>query len=177
MSPRSAILPADRLTSVDSPNVWAGIYHRRLADNGVLRFAESLRTAEDRLWIWRMHLHVPTFAVVGMIGHFYRRGVSTSLSEVGHQRLLHFIDAYELIFAELADDAEGPLFRPKAIGSFCTMINHHLTRQDRLDPGTAARLRERCRESLGRLPRAEVQGAIARMDKVRRRRLRVVMPG
>ena len=73
----------------------------------MLRFAEQLRTAEDRLWIWRMHLQVPTFAVVGMIGVFYRRGVSTSLSQVGDERQLDFIDAFEQIFAELADDPDG----------------------------------------------------------------------
>jgi glycosyltransferase involved in cell wall biosynthesis len=177
MSPRSAILPADRMTSVDSPNAWAGIYHRRLADDGVLRFAEGLRTAEDRLFIWRMHLQVPTFAVVGMIGLFYRRGLSTSLSEVGDERQLHFIDAFELIFAELADDREGPRFMPKAVHSFCAMINHHLIRQDRLAPATAVHMRERCRESLARLPRAEVRTAVSSMPDEGRERLKTVLPG
>ena len=177
MSPRSAILPADRMTSVDSPNAWAGIYHRRLADDGVLRFAEGLRTAEDRLWIWRMHLRAPTFAVVGLIGLFYRRGVTTSLSEVGDERQLDFIDAYELIVAELADDPEGPRFLPKAIRSFCAMIDHHLVRQDRLAAATAVHMRELCRESLAKLPRAEVMTAVSNMSAERRERLQAVLPG
>ena len=74
MSPRDAILPAHRLTSVDAPNAWAGVYHRRLADDGALQFGEGLRTAEDRLWIWRLYLWVPTFAVIGLAGVFTAEG-------------------------------------------------------------------------------------------------------
>jgi glycosyltransferase involved in cell wall biosynthesis len=177
MAPRDAILPADRVTSVDAPNAWAGIYHRRHAETGVLRFAEQLRTAEDRLWIWRMHLGVPTFAVVGMAGVFYRRGVSDSLSAIGDERQLHFLDAYELIFAELAADPEGARFRPKAIRSFCAMINHHLGLRSRLSPALAQRLVERSRTALSQLPAAEVRSAVARMDQARRGQLRAVLPG
>ena len=121
MSPRDAILPAHRLTSVDAPNAWAGVYHRRLADDGTLRFDEGLRTAEDRLWIWRLHLRAPTFAVVGLAGVFYRRGVAGSLSEVGDDRQLDFIDAFAAIFTELAADPDGPRFRPKAVRGYCTL--------------------------------------------------------
>jgi glycosyltransferase involved in cell wall biosynthesis len=132
MSPRSAILPHDRATSVDAPWAWAGIYHRRLADDGLLRFSERLRTAEDRPWIWRLHLHARSFAVVGMIGIFYRQGVANSLTQVGDERQLDFIDAFEQIFAELAGDHEGAKFMPKAVRAYCSIINHHLSRRDRL---------------------------------------------
>jgi glycosyltransferase involved in cell wall biosynthesis len=177
MSPRSAILPADRMTSVDAPWPFAGIYHRRLADSGVLRFSTRLRTAEDRLWIWRLHLNVPTFAVVGMIGIFYRQGVATSLTQVGDERQLDFIDAFEQIFAELADDPDGPRLVPKAIRSFCTLLNYHLIRQDRLMPDTSIRLRQRSREFLAQLPGPEVQTAISTIDEAGRRRLEAVLGG
>ena len=157
MSPRDAILPAHRLTSIDAPNAWAGVYHRRLADDGTLRFDEGLRTAEDRLSIWRLHLRVPTFAVVGLAGVFYRRGVAGSLSEVGDDRQLDFIDAFAAIFAELAADPDGPRFRPKAVRGYCTLADYHLSRRDRLTSGLAHKLVERSRASLAQLPADEVR--------------------
>jgi glycosyltransferase involved in cell wall biosynthesis len=175
MSPRAAILPANRMTSVDAPWPFAGIYHRRLADSGVLRFAEQLRTAEDRLWIWRLHLHVPTFAVVGMIGIFYRQGVATSLSQVSDERQLDFIDAFERIFAELSNDSEGPRFRSKAVRSFCSLLNYFLMREDQLTSATGVRLRERSQEFLVRLPGPEVQTAISTLDGAGRRRMQAVL--
>ena len=176
MSPRDAILPVHRLTSVDAPNAWAGVYHRRLADDGTLRFDEGLRTAEDRLWIWRLHLRVPTFAVVGLAGVFYRRGVAGSLSEVGDDRQLDFIDAFAAIFAELASDADGPRFRPKAVRGYCTLVDYHLSRRDRLTPGLAQQLVERSRASLGQLPADEVRQAVAAMAEARRERMAEVLP-
>ena len=176
MSPRSAILPQDRLTSVDAPWAWAGVYHRRLADDGLLRFSDQLRTAEDRPWIWRLHLRARSFAVVGMIGIFYRQGVANSLTQVGDERQLDFIDAFEQVFAGLAEDHEGDRFLPKAVRTYCSIINHHLSRRDRLTPSLGAHLVERSRASLGRLPPDEVRKAVAGMDEGRRRRLRVVLP-
>lgn len=54
-APREVILPADRSTPVDYAYAWAGMYHRRLLDRGLLHFTHGLRTAEDRPWIWRLH--------------------------------------------------------------------------------------------------------------------------
>jgi glycosyltransferase involved in cell wall biosynthesis len=174
--PRSAILPHDRATSVDAAWAWAGVYHRRLADDGLLRFSERLRTAEDRPWIWRLHLHARSFAVVGMIGIFYRQGVANSLTQVGDERQLDFIDAFDQIFAELAGDHEGARFMPKAVRAYCSIINHHLSRRSRLTPALGAQLVGRSRASLGRLPAQEVKAAVAGMDEARRRQLRMVMP-
>lgn len=177
MSPREAILPTNRVTSVDAPWAWAGIYHRRLADDGVLRFSERLRTAEDRPWIWRLHREARSFAVIGMIGIFYRQGVANSLTQVGDERQLDFIDAFEELFAELETDRDAARFRPKALRTYCAVINHHLTLRDRLTPALGNRLVERSRASLAQLPAREVRAAVAGMDEVRRRRLRSVVPG
>ena len=177
MSPRSAILPTNQATSVDAPWAWAGVYHRRLADDGLLRFSDRLRTAEDRPWIWRLHLQARSFAVVGMIGIFYRQGVANSLTQVGDERQLDFIDAFEQIFAELAEDPDGARFMPKAIRTYCSIINHHLSLRDRLTSTLSAHLVQRSRASLGRLPAGEVKATVAGMDQARRQRLRVVMPG
>lgn len=78
LNPREAILPADRSTSVDYAYAWAGAYHRRLLDKGLLHFTDGLRTAEDRPWIWKLHREAESFAVVSLLGVFYRRGVASS---------------------------------------------------------------------------------------------------
>jgi hypothetical protein len=112
-----------------------------------------------------------------MIGIFYRQGVANSLTQVGDERQLDFIDAFEQIFAELAEDHEGDRFMPKAVRTYCSIINHHLSRRDRLTHTLGTHLVKRSRASLGRLPADEVTKAVASMDKDRRRRLRVVLPG
>ena len=72
-----------------------------------------------------------------LAGVFYRRGVAGSLSEVGDDRQLDFIDAFAAIFAELASDADGPRFRPKAVRGYCTLVDYHLSRRElRLDART-----------------------------------------
>ncbi|MFI6309582.1 hypothetical protein ACIBEK_05425, partial [Nocardia fusca] len=78
---------------VDYPYAWAGIYRRSLRD--LLSFPGSLHTAEDRPWIWRLHREATSFAAVGLPGVFYRRGVSTSLTQVGDERQLDFIRAFD----------------------------------------------------------------------------------
>ena len=124
-----------------------------------------------------MHLQARTFAVVGLAGVFYRRGIAGSLSEVGDDRQLDFIDAFARIFAELADDPDGDRFRPKAVRSSCTLLDYHLSRRDRLAPSVAERLVERGRASLGRLPAPEVRTAVAAMPEARRERLATVLRG
>jgi hypothetical protein len=176
MPPREAILPAERATSVDAPSASAGVYHRRLADCGVLRFPEHLRTAEDRLWIWRLHLRVPTFAVVGLAGVFYRRGLTNSLSTIGDERQLDFLDAQANILTELTTDPDYARFRLKAVRGLCTLVDRHLTLRARLSPALDRRLVERSRAALAALPGAEVATAVASLSEERRSRLQEVLP-
>jgi glycosyltransferase involved in cell wall biosynthesis len=120
-SPRNAILPVDRITSVDAPYAWAGIYHRRLVDSGLLHFREDLRTCEDRPWIWRLHLQAQSFAVVGLLGIYYRRDVATSLTRLADERQFDFITAFDQIIAQVQEDREVDILLPKAIRSYCAI--------------------------------------------------------
>ena len=158
MSPRDAILPAHRLTSVDAPNAWAGVYHRRLADerHPAVRRGSRVRPRTGP-GSGGCTSGLPTFAVVGLAGVFYRRGVGGSLSEVGDDRQLDFIDAFAEIFAELAADPDGDRFRPKAVRGYCTLVDYHLSRRDRLTSGLAERLVERVGRRSRQLPADEVQ--------------------
>ncbi|MFE0648974.1 glycosyltransferase family 2 protein [Streptomyces sp. NPDC059534] len=152
LDPRDAILPAHRTTSVDYPYAWAGIYHRRLLDRGLLHFPDGLRTAEDRPWIWRLHREADSFAAVGELGVFYRRGVSTSLTQIGDVRQLDFIRAFDQVIEETAKDRDAGRLLPKAVRTYCAVISHHIGSIERFEPDVARRLKEMSAGALRRMP-------------------------
>jgi len=171
MDPRKAILPADRTTSVDYAYAWAGIYHRRLLDDGLLHFTHGLRTAEDRPWIWRLHREAKSFAAVGLMGVFYRRGVASSLTQIGDVRQLDFIKAFDQVIEETAKDPEAQTLLPKAVRTYCAIISHHLT-SGRFEPHVARKLRALSAAALKRLPSGVLADALDSMDVERASRLR-----
>lgn len=171
MDPRDGITPADMETMVDYPFVWAGIYRRHLFDDGGMRFAAELRTAEDRLWIWRLHLRARTYASLGLHGVFYRRGVATSLTRIRDSRQLDFIPAYDMLLRDLREDPEAERFLPKAVRTYCAMIAFHVGRAKEYEPSTARRLRHEARAALHRMPEHALEETLGTIDSTRRRLL------
>ncbi|MBA3528057.1 MAG: glycosyltransferase family 2 protein [Propionibacteriaceae bacterium] len=179
-SPRRAILPGDRMTSVDSPYCWAGIYSRRLVDRGLLHFNESLRTCEDRPWNWRLHLGAESFAVIGLAGLFYRRDVPASLTQTSGTRQFDFLKAFDQIVADVLSDRDVEALLPKALRSYVAMICHHLKRVETAERATTSQggftydaetgttLRSLCAEALGALPQAELRAMLVTLDEPRR---------
>ncbi|MEU6116130.1 glycosyltransferase family 2 protein [Streptomyces sp. NPDC047117] len=172
MDPRDLILPADRSTSVDYAFAWAGMYHRRLLDDGVLHFRHGLRTAEDRPWIWRLHREAQSMAVLGMLGVFYRRGVASSLTQIGDVRQLDFIRAFDQVVEETAKDRDAAVLLPKAVRTYCAIISHHLGSIDRFEPQVARKLRSMSAAALKRMPQDVLKEALDSMDVQRASRLR-----
>lgn len=170
--PRAAILPAHRTTSVDYAFAWAGLYHRRLLDRGLLHFTDGLRTAEDRPWIWRLHRKAESFAVLGMFSHFYRRGVATSLTQIGDVRQLDFLRAFDQVIAETAADRDADDLLPKAVRTYCAVIAHHLGALEKFEPAVARELKSRGAAALGRLPQPLLDEALDAMDVTRATRVR-----
>ncbi|MFJ7332049.1 glycosyltransferase family 2 protein [Streptomyces sp. NPDC101110] len=180
--PREAILPAHRSTSVDYAYAWAGAYHRRLADKGVLHFTHGLRTAEDRPWIWKLHREAESFAVVSLLGVFYRRGVASSLTQIGDVRQLDFIRAFDQVIEETAADRDADRLLPKAVRTYCAIIAHHLSNEDRFEPAVARQLRSMSAAAIRRMPQDALADALEAMDmdrssKLRRLRRRVTTTG
>ncbi|MFJ3822708.1 glycosyltransferase family 2 protein [Streptomyces nodosus] len=171
-NPREAILPATRTTSVDYPYAWAGAYHRRLLDRGLLHFTDGLRTAEDRPWIWRLHREAESFAVVGLLGVFYRRGVAGSLTQIGDVRQLDFLRAFDQVIEETAADPDADRLLPKAVRTYCAIIAHHLAEIDKFEPAVARQLRTRGAAALGRMPQNLLDDVLDTMDLNRSSRLR-----
>ena len=172
LDPRASILPADRSTSVDYPYAWAGVYHRRLVDRGLLHFTDGLRTAEDRPWIWKLHREAASFAVVGLLGVYYRRGVSSSLTQIGDVRQLDFIRAFDQVVEETARDPEAGELLPKAVRTYCAVMTHHLGSVERFEPAVARQLRALGAAALKRLPQDVLTEVMDSMDPQRASRLR-----
>ncbi|MCZ0203841.1 glycosyltransferase family 2 protein [Streptomyces sp. UMAF16] len=172
LNPREAILPADRSTSVDYAYAWAGVYHRRLVDRGLLHFAHGLRTAEDRPWIWKLHREAESFAALGLLGVYYRRGVASSLTQIGDVRQLDFIRAFDQVIEETARDPEADKLLPKAVRTYCAIMAHHLGSIERFEPAVARQLRSLSAAALKRLPQDVLAQVMDSMDAQRAGRLR-----
>ena len=167
--PREAILPDSESTMVDYPFAWAGIFHRRMIDQGLASFSPGLFTAEDRPWIWRLHLQAASFAVVDAPALLYRRGVSTSLTQVRDRRQLDFARAMSEVVDLVEIDREAERFLPKAVWTALALSSHHLVRSRRMPRALRNEMRAAIRGLLERLPHAEVVAAVARLDGSRRR--------
>ncbi|GAA3129631.1 glycosyltransferase family 2 protein [Streptomyces rameus] len=177
LDPRGSILPVGESTMVDYPYAWAGVYHRRLLDRGLLRFHDGLRTAEDRPWIWELHRRADSYAVASLHGVFYRRGVATSLTQIGDVRQLDFFRSFDLVLSELADDPEVGTLRKKALRNYCVVIAHQLLNRDRFERSVAARLRQLAGETLGRMSEEELNEALVGMGEARVHVLRRIRGG
>ncbi|WP_329529161.1 glycosyltransferase family 2 protein [Streptomyces sp. NBC_01462] len=172
MRPRDAILPAERSTSVDYAYAWAGIYHRRLVERGLLHFTDGLRTAEDRPWIWKLHREADSFAAVGLMGVYYRRGISSSLTQIGDVRQLDFIRAFDQVIEETSRDPAADALLPKAVRTYCAIMAHHLGSIERFEPPVARKLRSLSSAALRRMPQDVLRDALDGMDVQRAARLR-----
>ncbi|MEU7699067.1 glycosyltransferase family 2 protein [Streptomyces sp. NPDC015492] len=172
MDPRDGISPASMVTMVDYPFVPFGIYGSRLFQNGASRFETSLRTAEDRLWVWRLHLRARTFAALSLHGVFYRRGVTTSLTQITDNRQLDFIPSYDTLLADVSRDPEADRFLPKAVRTYCAMIAFHMGKVGTYEPAVAERLRADVRDALHRMPQQVLEETLATMDTPRSTLLR-----
>lgn len=167
--PREAILPADEPTMVDYPYAWAGLLHRRLIDRGLAGFPPGLFTAEDRPWIWRLHLEASSFAVVDAPALLYRRGVTGSLTQVADRRQLDFAAAMAQVVALVQRDREAARLLPKAVWTALALSSHHLVRSRRMTPAVRAEMRSRIHDLLRGLPAPEVAAVVERLDGPRRR--------
>lgn len=167
--PRQGILPVHRQTSVDAPYAWAGLAHRRLHDRGLLGFDERLATCEDRPWIWRLHLEAESMAVVDLAGVFYRRDVSTSLTRLRDRRQFSFVPAFDSILALVRADPDAEALMPKAVRSYLATLHHHWGTRASYPRPLRRELTALCRDAARRIPAADLEPALAGLDRDRAR--------
>lgn len=174
LDPRKGVLPTDQSTMVDYPFAWAGAFHRRLLDDsGLLHFPEGYMTAEDRPWIWNLHLNAESFAVVDAPGICYRRQVAGSLTQILDERQLWFIDAFAEVFRLVHADRDAALFLPKATRNWLAILAHQLERSKQMVPGLRRTLLERARATTAAVPQEILRAQFGLMDL---RRQLLLMP-
>ncbi|WP_425828407.1 glycosyltransferase family 2 protein [Streptomyces fractus] len=175
LSPIDSIMPVDASTMVDYPLVWAGIFNREvLASRNLLFFDETLRTAEDRMWTWRLHLYADTYAAVDLAGIFYRRDVTTSLTRIPDERQLDFIPCFDRVTQEVAAHQWGRHIMPKVIRTYCAMMAIHLERADTYEDDVRALLKGRSARALEQLPQALLEKTLEEMGERRAKLINAV---
>lgn len=160
LDPSSAVLPTDQATMVDFPYSHSGLFSRRLVDNGVLEMPSHLRTAEDRPWIWRLHLEAESYARIESLQYFYRRQVDTSLTQVGDDRQLDFIPSFRMVLEYVYARPDAAVYSAKAVRQCLSVIHHHLINADRLESGLEQRMRTSLVELLEGIPDADLSLAL-----------------
>jgi len=167
LNPRDGFLPVHDLAMVDYPYAWAGVYRRSLAEDGLLTFDEELLTAEDRPWIWRLHQRAASYAVISLFGVYYRRGVPTSLTQIGDERQLHFFDAFDKILTALRTDPDWDRIKYKFVRAYCVLIATHEEKKERLSPTLQQRQRLRAGRTLRALPQEVLKAVLPGMRPAR----------
>lgn len=172
-SPREAILSA-RTTSVDFAHAWSGVYHRRLADDGIVHYPPELRTAEDRPAIWRLHLSVPAFTIARTVGVFYRQSVSGSLTQTGDVRQLAITESMRQVRAIVEADPEADRFMPKVLKTWAGLFAWHWQHRGRFTPVLRARLVREAGALLDTADQDLLEAVIRAMPESRRQAVRAL---
>lgn len=171
LSPRESILPSTDSSLVDYPYAWAGLFHRRVHERGLLAFDDGLHTAEDRPWIWQLHLAAESFAVLSSPGIMYRRGLTTSLTQVLDRRQLDFLTSYTRCFALLADDPDRERFLPKLLRQFLAVLAHQCGRAPGMEVPLRHELYHRAAALLDEQPPELLTTTLAQIGPQRRARV------
>jgi len=149
---RDHLLPVHRPTIVDFPTAWGGFYRRDfLLDRG-LRFAEELLTAEDRDWWWRVLLSDGRISFEDLNGYRYRRGVTTSLTQIGDARQLHYFDSLDRTLAVVSADREADRFLPKVWRGYLAILLSQHRQAERLHLHARREQARRNADVLARVP-------------------------
>jgi glycosyltransferase involved in cell wall biosynthesis len=176
LDPRESILPTDRPTMVDYPYGWAGVYDRAIAQDGLLTFSDGMRTATDRAWVWRLHLQGAAYVVTNHTGVCYRRGVTTSLTQIYDERRLDFTLAFAEIHRILDADRETDRFLPKLARTVLAIVDHHLGFAEHMPAELLAELNRRSAELIRTFPADVVRLQLEQSGPKRWVTLRDVLP-
>jgi glycosyltransferase involved in cell wall biosynthesis len=171
LDPRTGILPTSRSTMVNYVQVSSRFLSRRVVDDGLAVFDESLPTAEDREWAWRLLLGTRRYAVVDAPGYVYRRAVSGSLTDVGDGRQLGFLEAYDTVLERLRRDGLDE-YEPKVLRDLLAVLHHHAARRKVYPDDVWGTMTARARQVLGRFDKSVVAQQVAALGPERVRTVR-----
>ncbi|GAB3621264.1 glycosyltransferase family 2 protein [Glutamicibacter endophyticus] len=170
LDPAADIEPIDAPSMVDYPYSWAGMYRTELMrQRGVFHFDPDLTSAEDRPWIWKLHLRNHSYAVLSGADIFYRRGLPGSLTQVFDERQLSFIPAFTQVFEEVDAHPEAARHLPKALRQFFAIVCHHEKRTKNYPPEVRLQMKQQLRRVFATIDVAAARKVALEMDVARRR--------
>ncbi|GAA4720758.1 hypothetical protein GCM10023216_07230 [Isoptericola chiayiensis] len=171
LDPRTGIMPTTRSTMVNYVQVSSRFVARRAVDDGLAGFDETLPTAEDREWAWRLLLDARSYVVVDAPGYVYRRSVAGSLTAIGDARQIGFLDAYDTVLDRL--HREDLLeFEPKLARDVLAVLHHHVKRREAYPDEVWSRMTDRARTVLSRFDKDVVARQVAGIGPERARAIR-----
>ncbi len=179
LNPSDDIEPIDSPSMVDYPYSWAGMYRTELMKSiGCFYFDERLLSAEDRPWIWKLHLDTSRYAVISSPSIFYRRGLPSSLSQVFDERQLGFLEAFTQVLATVREHPDSSRHLPKALRQFFAIVCHHEKRSKNYPPQVRLTIKQQLREIFSDIDVAVAHQVVLEMDVARRRHiLSYLQPG
>jgi glycosyltransferase involved in cell wall biosynthesis len=162
---REHVLPVSRPTIVDFPTAWGGFYRRDFLLEHDLRFHEDLLTAEDRDWWWRVVLADGRMSFEDLDGYRYRRGVTTSLTQIGDARQLHYFDSLDRALRAVGADREADRFLPKLWRGYLSILMSQHRQAERLHTPARHEQARRNAEVLGRVPTSVLRRTLVMMSR------------
>ncbi|NNU27897.1 glycosyltransferase [Isoptericola sediminis] len=171
LDPRTGIMPTNRSTMVNYVQVSSRMLARRVVDAGLAVFDESLPTAEDREWAWRLLLGTRSYAVVDAPGYVYRRAVDGSLTDIGDARQLGFLEAYDAVLDQLRDQ-DLTRYEPKVARDLLAVLHHHVKRRASYPDAVWTQMTGRTAQVLARLDDAVLARQVAGIGPERARAIR-----
>lgn len=162
---REHVLPVSRPTVIDFPTAWGGFYRREFLLEHDLRFDERLLTAEDRDWWWRVVLADGRVSFEDLDGYRYRRGVTTSLTQIGDARQLHYFDSLDRSLAAVSADRDAERFLPKVWRSYLSILLSQYRQAERLHSTARHEQARRNADVLGRVPERVLRRALIMMSR------------
>lgn len=172
LNPADDIEPIDSQSMIDYPFPMAGMYRTALMrEKNLMYFEPRLLSAEDRLWLWKLHLHTQSYAVISSPSVFYRRGLPGSLTQVLDERQLGFIPAYALILEEVRAHEHAERHLPKAMRQFFAIVCHHEKRAKHYPPEVRLAMKQKLREVFSTIDVSIAHQVALEMDVARRRHI------
>ncbi len=172
MNPRDAILPADRSTPVDYAYAWAGIYHRPGWSTGGCCTSPTAWDGRGPALDLELHREAESFATVGLLGVFYRRGVASSLTQIEGTCVSSTSFARSTRWWRKPRRTATP---KNSSPRPCAPIRdyfHHLGSIERFEPAVARKLKSMSAVALRNMPQDVLDDALDSMDVQRATRLR-----
>lgn len=179
LNPADDVEPIDSPSMVDYPYSWAGMYRTGLMRSiGNYYFDAQLLSAEDRPWIWKLHLDTTRYAVVSSPSVFYRRGLPGSLSQVFDERQLGFLEAFSQVLEIVREHPNSAQHLPKALRQFFAIVCHHEKRSKHYPAQVRLTIKQQLREIFSGIDVAAAHQVVLEMDVARRRHiLSYLQPG